>query len=440
MASVGDLVLKPWIRELILGTELLSSPRAGQLLKVLQDAETPGPSRAPNASYSEATLLVSDGTHSARCLVTREALDASDWEEKEFGFRGTEGRLLLLRDCQVCVQVSGGTAPSEFYLQVNRFSLLPSEQPRVTVIDCNQDSAVQRKLCDCLADHLSESTPLSTGLTLTQLLEEVQDDQEHRGGLVRLAESCLVLAGPCPTLPLSHWAAARCGATEGAVYSVPSHLLRISENDLQMLKFLGLGQRPQDPELSPPEPAPLDASPSLLPCPAPGSPVLPGPTLPSQEIKASPSLQPAVSALDPAQGSSCQLLPAPCSAVSSHTPSPIPLTSTPSLSLLSRRPRLHLAHVTKAQKPSLEFRELGLSSKDQQPSPRAEAGTGTQEVRPAWDPPTKHRDGSSFQYKYQLPCTSLCTQLQAIRLPPQLMAWALHLVMESQMESELTQV
>lgn len=29
------------------------------------------------------------------------------------------------------------------------------------------------------------------------------------------------------------------------MYSVPSHLLHISENDLQMLKLLGLGQRPQ---------------------------------------------------------------------------------------------------------------------------------------------------------------------------------------------------
>ncbi|XP_040838464.1 adrenocortical dysplasia protein homolog isoform X2 [Ochotona curzoniae] len=440
MAGGGALVLKPWIRELILGAEFLSSPRAGQLLKVLQDAETPGPSRAPNASYSEAMLLVSDGTHSVRCLVTREALDASDWEEKEFGFLGTEGRLLLLQDCQVCVQVSEGTAPSEFYLQVNRFSLLPLEQPRAPVIDCNQDSAVQRKLCDCLADHLSESTPSSTGLTLTQLLEEVQEDQEHRVGLVRLAESCLVLADPCPTPPLSHWAAARCGATEGVVYSVPSHLLHISENDLQMLKLLGLGQRPQDPELPPSEPAPLDTSPSLLSCAAPGTPVLPGPTLLSQEIEAGPSLQPAMSTPDSAQGISCQLSPAPCSALSNYTPSPIPLNSIPSLSPLSRGPHLHQAHATKARKPSLEFKELGLSCKNQQPSLRAEASTGTQEVHPAWDPPTKHRDGSSFQYKYQLPCTSLCTQLQAIRLPPQLIAWALHLVMESHTESELTQV
>lgn len=34
MAGLGNLVLRPWIRELILGSETLSSPRAGQLLKV----------------------------------------------------------------------------------------------------------------------------------------------------------------------------------------------------------------------------------------------------------------------------------------------------------------------------------------------------------------------------------------------------------------------
>lgn len=83
-------------------------------------------------------------------------------EEKEFGFRGAEGRLLLLRNCRVCIQVSEGgmvsskaaldgllpvlsfttpettpelLQPAEFYLQVNRFSLLPTEQPRVWVMD-----------------------------------------------------------------------------------------------------------------------------------------------------------------------------------------------------------------------------------------------------------------------------------------------------------------
>lgn len=34
MAGLGSLVLRPWIRELVLGSEALSSPRAGQLLKV----------------------------------------------------------------------------------------------------------------------------------------------------------------------------------------------------------------------------------------------------------------------------------------------------------------------------------------------------------------------------------------------------------------------
>lgn len=35
-------------------------------------------------------------------------------EEKEFGFRGAEGRLLLLQDCEVRVQVAeGGSVSSE---------------------------------------------------------------------------------------------------------------------------------------------------------------------------------------------------------------------------------------------------------------------------------------------------------------------------------------
>lgn len=54
---------------------------AGRRWQVLQEAETdaPGPSSAPVASDVGASLLVSDGTHSVRCLVTREALEASDW-------------------------------------------------------------------------------------------------------------------------------------------------------------------------------------------------------------------------------------------------------------------------------------------------------------------------------------------------------------------------
>lgn len=49
--------------------------------QVLQEAEAeaPGPSCAPDTSDVGAVLLVSDGTHSVRCLVTRETLDASDW-------------------------------------------------------------------------------------------------------------------------------------------------------------------------------------------------------------------------------------------------------------------------------------------------------------------------------------------------------------------------
>ncbi|ELK14507.1 Adrenocortical dysplasia protein like protein [Pteropus alecto] len=277
MAGLRSLVLRPWIRELILGSETLSSPRAGQLLQVLQDAEVPGPSRVPDTSDVGAALLVSDGAHSVRCLVTQEALNASDCsevrthrrEEKEFGFRGAEGRLLLLRDCGVRIQVAEGGPPAEFYLQVNRFSLLPAEQPRDWVTSCNQDPDVQKKLNDCLEEHLSESTSSNAGLSLSQLLDEVQEEQEHQGALVRLAESCLMLSGPCTAPPLTRWATSR---------------LR------------------------------------------------------------------------------------------------------------------------------------------------------------AMDPPKRHRDGSTFQYEYEPPCTSLCAQVQSARLPPQLLAWALHFLMEPQPESEQTQV
>lgn len=98
--------MRPWIRELVLRLETLSSPRAGQLLQVsphpsrgpetraephgggidtrrhcqvLQEAEAPGSSLGPDTSDVGAALLVSDGTHSIRCLMTQEALNASDW-------------------------------------------------------------------------------------------------------------------------------------------------------------------------------------------------------------------------------------------------------------------------------------------------------------------------------------------------------------------------
>nr|AAH04682.1 Acd protein [Mus musculus] len=46
---------------------------------------------------------------------------------------------------------------------------------------------------------------LAPGLTLSQLLDEVREDQDHRGALVCLAKSCLVLKGPCTTTPLTDW-------------------------------------------------------------------------------------------------------------------------------------------------------------------------------------------------------------------------------------------
>ncbi|XP_067576004.1 adrenocortical dysplasia protein homolog [Pseudorca crassidens] len=454
MASLGSLVLRPWIRELVLGSEALSSPRAGQLLKVLQEAEAPGPSRAPDTSEG-ATLLVSDGTHSIRCLVTREALNASDWEEKEFGFRGAEGRLLLLQNCGVRVQVAEAGAHAEFYLQVDRFSLLPTEQPRERVTGCNQDPDVRKKLYDCLQEHLSESTSPSAGLSLSQLLDEVEEDQEHRGALVSLAESCLMLAGPCTAPPLTHWAASRCRATGEAVYSVPSLWLHISENDQQILSSLGPGQRAQGPELPPPHPALQDLSLTLISSPpsspsSSGAPALPSHML-SEESGASISLLPALplAAADPAQKGSSQPLSAICSAHGplppssphpSHVPNSPPLSCTPSLSPLGHAPSLHQAPVTMAQRPSLEFKKLELPPKTRQPSPRTRTTKEALESSSVWDPAKTHRDGSAFQYEYEPPCPSLCAQVQAARLPPHLVAWALHFLMEPQPEAELTQV
>ncbi|XP_016075817.1 PREDICTED: adrenocortical dysplasia protein homolog isoform X1 [Miniopterus natalensis] len=456
MASLKSLVLRPWIRELVLGSERLSSPRAGQLLQVLQEAEAPGRSCATGASDVGATLLVSDGAHSVRCLVTRETLNASDWEEKEFGFRGAEGRLLLLQDCEVRVQVAEGGAPAEFYLQVHRFSLMPTEQPRDWVTGCNQDPDVQKKLKDCLEEHLSESASSNAGLSLSQLLDEVQEEQEHQGALVRLAESCLMLSGPCTAPPLTRWAASSHLAMEEAMYTVPSLWLHISETDQRILNSLGPGQRTQGPELPPPDPTLQDLSLTLSSSPSSlsssGNSALPS-HMSAEESGASLSLLPALSlaAPDTGQKSSFQPQPAICSAPGPLAPSsPHPshvsnsqlLSCTPSLSPLSHIPSSHQAHVTmpQPQKPRLEFKELGLPPKNWQHSPRIRTTEGVLESSPVWDPPKKHRDGSTFQYVYEPPCTSLCAQVQAARLPPQLLAWALHFLMEPQPESEQTQV
>lgn len=422
MLGSASLVLQPWIRELVLGSETLSSPQVGQLLKVLQDSETPGPSSAPDTPDSGAELLVSDGTHSIRCLVTRNAIDASEWEEKEFGFRGSEGRLLLLQVCGVRVQVAQERAPSEFYLQVDGFDLLPSEKPRVQVIGCNQDPDVQRKLYQCLEDHLSESASSSAGLTLTQLLDEVQEDQDHRGALVRLAESCLMLSGPCTATPVTHWTASCLQATEEAVFTVPGLLLHISENDEQILSSVGSSQKAQG------------TSASLS-------------HMPSEENGASVSLLSALAVSDPGQKDSFQSPPAVCSSSlrpqgpSSPPHSPTPgsplLSCSPSLLPPGRAPSPPQAHGTRAQAHGLEVREPQWPIEKRQlfPRTRAKEARGPCSV---WEPPKRHHDASAFQYKYETPSASLHAQVQTARLSPQLVAWALNLVMES--ESELTQV
>ncbi|EGV97050.1 adrenocortical dysplasia protein homolog isoform X2 [Cricetulus griseus] len=414
MLGSGRLELRPWIRELILDSETLSSPRVGQLLKVLQDSETPGPSSAPDTPNTGAVLLVSDGTHSVRCLVTRNAIDTSEWEEKEFGFRGTEGRLLLLQVCGVRIQIAQDRAPAEFYLQVDRFNLLPSELPRLQVTGCNQDSDVQRKLCECLEDYLSESASPSAGLTLSQLLDEVKEDQDHRGALVHLAESCLMLSGPYTATPLTHWTASCFQATEEAMFTVSSLLLHISENDEQILSSVGSSQKTQG------NPASLRHT-SL------------------EESDASVSLLSDLAASEPGQKDSFQPPPAVCSSsLRPQAPSSPPHTATPISPLLTRTPsRSSPGHASSPyQAHSLEVREFQWPIKKQQLFPRTRA-KGAQEPCCVWEPPKRHHDASAFQYKYETPSASLHAQVQTARLPPQLVAWALNLVMES--ESELTQ-
>ncbi|XP_055002378.1 adrenocortical dysplasia protein homolog isoform X3 [Sorex araneus] len=427
MASDKRLVLKPWIRGLILESETLSSPQAGQLLEVQQDAESdaPGPSSAPDTSGVGASLLVSDGIHSVRCLVTPEALQASDWEEKEFGFRGTEGRLLLLQDCEVRVHVFESGMSAEFYLQVNRFSLLPSTQCREWVLNCNQDPEVRRKLYDCLEEHLSESTTPSAGFSLTQLLNEVEEDQEQGRALLRLAESCLMPSG-CSTKPsLTRWASLRLSTAGEAVYTVPSVRLHIYEHDQQILSALDSEQN------------------------AHGTPPLPGHVL-TEESGASVSLLPALPRAAPGpEESSSQPRPVTCS-----TPGPLPpsspppshvtnsslLSHTPSLSPLSHIVNPQLARVTRPQKTSLRFKELGLPPKTSPRSASPGTSQGASEPSTEWNPPKRHRDGSAFQYVYGPPCASLCAQVQATRLPSRFLSWALFFLMESQVETEQTKV
>nr|XP_023421754.1 adrenocortical dysplasia protein homolog isoform X4 [Cavia porcellus] len=387
IADMGTLVLRPWIRELILRSEELSSPQAGQLLKVLQDVVTAGPSHASDILDGGAMLLVSDGTHSIRCLVTQEALNTSDWEEKEFGFTGAEGRLLLLQVCEVRIQIADRGSPAEFYLQVDRFNLLPTEQPRVPVTGW---------------DHLSESNSSNTG-----------------------TDRC------CPaTLPNSLWSNFSCHylmlpkATEEALYTVPSLLLHVSENDQQILNSLSSSQRTQGaPSLPGHEPSEDSASISLLP--------------------ASPLATP-----DPVHRDSSQPSPTICSApgpvlpISPHrsnTPDSPYLSCTPSPPSLGQVPSPHQAHNTKPQKLNLEFKEQGSTPNKQQCSPETRTKRD-QEPCAVWDPPTRHRDGSAFQYEYEPPCASLCAQVQAARLPPELVAWALHLLMEPKPQAEPAQV
>nr|XP_038953658.1 adrenocortical dysplasia protein homolog isoform X2 [Rattus norvegicus] len=261
---------------------------------------------------------------------------------------------------------------------------------------------------------------LAPGLTLSQLLDEVKEDGDHRGALVRLAESCLVLQGPFTARPLTHWATSCSQATEEAVFTVPSFLLHISENEEQILSSIDSSQKAQE----------NPASPSLM---------------PQEESGASVSLLSALPTSDPGQKDNSQPPPtvcstspraqAPSSTPCSSTPSSPLLTCSPSLSPLRHAPTSYQACETRTQFHKLEFRELQWPIKRRQLLPR----TGAQEPHSVWilhpfqEPPERHRDTSAFQYKYGTPSASLHTQVQTARLSPQLVAWALNIVMESEL-------
>ncbi|XP_006878956.1 PREDICTED: adrenocortical dysplasia protein homolog [Elephantulus edwardii] len=413
-----SLDLQPWIRELVLAPEEASGSRIGQLLEVLQEAETPDPSCAPDMSDVWSVLLVSDGTHAIRCLLTRKAMDTSDWE-KEFGFHEMKGRLLVLNDFGVRIQVAERGAASEFYLQVDRFSLLPEELPLELVANCNQDRDVQKKLHECLEEHLSEPTSPDTDMTLSQLLNEVEEDQEHPDRQVCQAENCLMLAGPGTAPQLTRWAALRCKFTGEAVYSVPGPWLHISKNEQIILNFARQG-----PDLLSPDSSLQDLSLTL-----------------TSSSSSSPS------STDPVQGdNSLSLLaicPLPSSQPHSRSPQPSsahnspPLSCSSSLLSLDHVPSPHQACITRAQKRGLEFK--GKGQNPQLPS-RTSTIKGALGPKTTWSPPKRHRDGSPFQYVYPPPCTSLCAQVQAVRLPSELVAWALHFVSEPPPDSEPVQM
>ncbi|XP_021025316.1 adrenocortical dysplasia protein homolog isoform X2 [Mus caroli] len=204
-----------------------------------------------------------------------------------------------------------------------------------------------------------------------------------------------------------------------AMFTVSGSLLHIPEGEEQVLSSTGSSQKAQG----------TPASPSHMPL---------------EESGGSVSLLSALATSDPGQmdnshsppavGSTSPRAQAPNSPPCSSTPSSLLLNCSPSLSPIRPAPRSHQACETRAQAPKLEFREFRWSIKKRQLLPR----TSAQELCSVWEPPKRHRDTSAFQYKYETPSASLHTQVQTARLSPQLVAWALNIVMES--ESESTQV
>ncbi|XP_074079330.1 adrenocortical dysplasia protein homolog isoform X1 [Macrotis lagotis] len=475
MATSWKPVLQPWIRDLLLALDPGEGSGAegkgaglGQLLEVIQEAE---PGGRPAPGEAAAVLLVTDGSHSVRCLVAPEALRAAAWDERPFGFRRATGRLLLLQDFRVAVQEAAAGSPEpargreEFCFWVQRFVLLPTELPREGVTSCNRDPAVVRKLQEYRKHQEGKRAPLNQdqSSSLSQLLEEMCEDR--RSLLSCQAQSCLQLDSPLRgSLPPTRWEASRSKA-QGEVFTVPGLRLQISAEEEDILRNLravsenspelpNLERTPTDPwHLLPALSLERSSSSSsssyveALDC-------LPFPTeeIPRQPKDNFTNSQESPSSSEYREPMDLSPLPSPCIQTAfpqeppqeQHLPSlPSPPQAAFSISGDKReRPGMsgHQQPLgglprTRARgnkdrpgsrKPVLEFVTKRVKGVAQ--VPESNPGRGPALVRV---PPKRHLDDTPFQYNYPEPCVRLCSQVVATRLGPSLLDWARQVLTET---------
>ncbi|XP_074079339.1 adrenocortical dysplasia protein homolog isoform X2 [Macrotis lagotis] len=437
MATSWKPVLQPWIRDLLLALDPGEGSGAegkgaglGQLLEVIQEAE---PGGRPAPGEAAAVLLVTDGSHSVRCLVAPEALRAAAWDERPFGFRRATGRLLLLQDFRVAVQEAAAGSPEpargreEFCFWVQRFVLLPTELPREGVTSCNRDPAVVRKLQEYRKSEL---------LLVAAAGRDVRRPPEP-------AEL------PGPELP----AAGQSSEGLSAPHSMGSLSKQgpVSENSPELPN---LERTPTDPwHLLPALSLERSSSSSsssyveALDC-------LPFPTeeIPRQPKDNFTNSQESPSSSEYREPMDLSPLPSPCIQTAfpqeppqeQHLPSlPSPPQAAFSISGDKReRPGMsgHQQPLgglprTRARgnkdrpgsrKPVLEFVTKRVKGVAQ--VPESNPGRGPALVRV---PPKRHLDDTPFQYNYPEPCVRLCSQVVATRLGPSLLDWARQVLTET---------